>query len=180
MKDELTKMIDYYEELFAIEKMDIDKSKSDKLKITAHSKMNLWTYFDVHRLVGKSIRYQHNYYYQIHNMPTHFMSLKELQKSMPVILKENFSSYINEKDKNDYLTDLKTAIDRVYQRSCLNGMNNTHMYPEEIISYIEGLMRMNPNDAWDSIERSSASLFALKLDKEIPKKDGIQEKRNKI
>ncbi|WP_047534537.1 hypothetical protein [Methylotenera sp. N17] len=180
MKNPLTIMTDYFEELMDIDKLDIDKSESDKLKFIAYSKMNLWTFFDLHRLVGKSIKYENNYYTQIHDMPKHFMIFKELQKRMPIIPKEKFSIFIDENDKNKYLSDLKNMLDSEYQKSCLNGMDSTYMYPEEIMSNIDNLLKMKPDDAFESLEISTMNLLALKLDKQIPRKNGIQEKISKI
>lgn len=142
--------------------------------------MSNWCYFDLQRIVSKAIRYEHNYYCQIHDMPTAFMSLKELKKVMPIILKEDFRKNVNEKDKNEYLSKVKTGIESTHASCCLNGMNKSHMYPEEIMSHIINLLRMKPDDAWDNIEKSIQRLFALKLDKELPRNDGVQDKRIKI
>lgn len=142
--------------------------------------MNEWTQIILRTIVHAVIDYEHDYYCQIHNMKYSFMFPGHYQQFLP---KTNIEDYLNIVDvafKNDYLSKVKTVIDCSYYYSCKMGMDNAHMYPDEIMSHIDNLLKLKPDEAFENIKISKQKLLALKLDKELPKKDGMQEKRIKI
>ncbi|MBX9676716.1 MAG: hypothetical protein K2V71_08965 [Methylotenera sp.] len=108
------------------------------------------------------------------------MKLVEYQKFLPKLNKEDFTKILDEKFKDDYLSKVKIVIDCSYYYSCRMGMDKAHMYPDEIMTHIDNLLKMKPDDAFENIKNSKRQLFALKLDKELPRNDGVQDKRIKI
>lgn len=139
-----------------------------------------WQYIQLVLVVRRVIDYEHNYYCQIHDMKSIFMHLGDFQQFLPDVNNVDFLKTVDDKFKNDYLSKVRTVIDSAYKNNCLEGMDKAHMYPEEIMSHIEGLTKMKPDDAFENLEISKKQLLALKLDKQIPKKNGLQEKRSKI
>lgn len=59
-------------------------------------------------------------------------------------------------------------------------MDNTHMYPDEIMSHINNLLKMKQDDAFEHLELTKKRLLALKLNKELPKNSDVSNKKGKI
>ncbi|MDI1298930.1 hypothetical protein [Methylotenera sp.] len=95
-------------------------------------------------------------------------------------LQQQFYEVENEVFISDYLSKVKTVIDCSHYYSCLMGMDKTHMYPEEIMSHISSLLKMESIDAFENLEITKKRLFALKLDKELPTKADNPNKITKI
>lgn len=141
--------------------------------------MNQWKGFELQKLIKDVIEYEHTYYCQIHSMKESIMQYEHLSLFIPEI--ENRFMPLVETSLNKHLSDVKEAIQRSHTYFCLSTkMNRGHMYPDEIMSHIEGLIRMKPYDAFKNIESVKNKLFAEKLNNELPKNTGVEEKPIKI
>lgn len=142
---------------------------------------NIWTCLQLYKIVRSVIDYEHDYYFQIHSMNPIFMHLGDLQKFLPTVDKFDYSRFIDEAYKLEFLTKVKTVIDCSHYYNCKMGMDSAHMYPEEIMKHIESLLKMFPNEAFENLEITKKRLLELKLNKELlPMKKDITEKRTKL
>lgn len=142
---------------------------------------NIFTCLQLHMIVRMVIEYEHDYYCQIDNMKPTFMSMGDLQIFLPKVDKFDYSRFVDEAYKLDYLSKVKAVIDCSHYYNCKMGMDSAHMYPEEIMNHIEGLLKMFPNEAFANLEITKKRLLELKLNKELlPMKKDMTEKRTKL
>ena len=142
---------------------------------------NIFTCLQLHMIVRMVIEYEHDYYCQINNMKPTFMHLGQFQNFLPKVDKFDYSRFVDEEYKLNYLSKVQTVIDCSHYYCCRMGMDKAHMYPEEIVNHIESLLKMFPNEAFENLEITKKRLLELKLNKELlsMKKD-MTEKRTKL